>query len=279
MGNDITIAGDWAKPVNTLIEKIGNATGVLFEPTRIKRKAKAEAEAALIQAENQIQINELQQRALHRLLVEETKKQENIENISHQSFKDIKESARPENIDDDWLSNFFDKCKNISNEDMQKYWSKLLSDEANAPGSISKRTIETFYMLDKNDADLYTKLLSFGWMFGTQLTIMIDDLENNIFTKRGIDFSSLIHLEDIGLIKFNGISGYKRVGFPKRIGIYYYGNPITIEFNQDKDNELEIGSVLLTKVGIELSEIANSKMDVEYFEYMKDKLSKKVKVI
>jgi hypothetical protein len=279
MGNDITIAGDWAKPVDTLIKKIAHTTGVLYEPTRIKRKAKAEAEANLIKVKNEIEINDIQQRALQRLLTEETKKQENIEDITEKSFENINESAKPEDIDEDWLSNFFDKCKNISNEEMQTHWSKLLSDEANNPGSISKKTIETFYMMDKKDALLYTKLLTYGWMFGNSVTIMIDDIQNNIYSKNGIDFSSLSHLEDMGLIKFNTLSGFKRMGFPKHIGILYYGNLVQIEFNKETDNDIEIGKVLLTNVGLELSKIVNAQMDNEYFEYMKDKLSKKVKLI
>ena len=138
---NITIAGDWAKPVGALIEKIADATGAVLGPWQIERVAKANANADQTKALSDIKITELQQRAMFRLLQEETKRQENIESISRKSFEDIKEEAKPEDIDNDWLSNFFDKCKNISDDEMQEQWSRILASEANQPGKFSKKQL------------------------------------------------------------------------------------------------------------------------------------------
>ena len=46
-----------------LIEKISDATGVLYEPSRIVRRAKAEATAAIMRAEADVEIADIQQRA------------------------------------------------------------------------------------------------------------------------------------------------------------------------------------------------------------------------
>lgn len=48
-----------SKPVDTLIKKISNATGILFESRQIRRIAKAKADAALTEAESEIQITDL----------------------------------------------------------------------------------------------------------------------------------------------------------------------------------------------------------------------------
>ena len=48
--NSLINLGDLAKPIDTLIHKISDATGVLYEPRRMRRKAKAESEAAIISA-------------------------------------------------------------------------------------------------------------------------------------------------------------------------------------------------------------------------------------
>jgi hypothetical protein len=37
--------GKLAEPINTLITKISNAAGILYEPTRIRKKAQAELSA------------------------------------------------------------------------------------------------------------------------------------------------------------------------------------------------------------------------------------------
>ena len=48
--NSLVNVGDLVKPIDTLINKISNATGALYEPRRIRRKAKAESEAAITSA-------------------------------------------------------------------------------------------------------------------------------------------------------------------------------------------------------------------------------------
>jgi hypothetical protein len=47
---------------------------------------------------------------------------------------ELTEAATPEKLEDDWITNFFDKCRLISDEEMQTLWSKVLAGEANAPG-------------------------------------------------------------------------------------------------------------------------------------------------
>lgn len=67
--------GDLAKPATILIEKISDAIGTIYEPTHITRVAKAHATAKIIEAESNIEIAVLQQRALQRFIAEETRKQ------------------------------------------------------------------------------------------------------------------------------------------------------------------------------------------------------------
>jgi Protein of unknown function (DUF2806) len=44
-------------------------------------------------------------------------------------------------VNDDWITNFFDKCRIVSDEEMQQIWAKVLAVEANKPGTYSKRTV------------------------------------------------------------------------------------------------------------------------------------------
>lgn len=81
--------GDWAQPVKTLIEKIADTVGVLYEPKIIIRQAKANAEADKIKAINDLEIEDLQKRALIRFINEETIKQNNIETIIEKSIPEI----------------------------------------------------------------------------------------------------------------------------------------------------------------------------------------------
>lgn len=270
--------GDLSKPVNTLIEKISDATGTLFYPIQIKRIAKAEAEADKIKALSiaetakaigipEEEIKELQKRALYRFIGEETIKQNNIEQITQKSFQDVKENAQPEKMDNDWIMNFFDNCKIVSDDEMQAIWAKVLAGEANNPGSFSKRTVNVLSTLDKLDALLFEKLCSFSWFLFVP-TILIYNTEDKIYSDDNINFSTLLHLDEIGLINFEKITGFMRREVPKNVFTSYFTTPIEVIFNKDSKNEIAIGQVVLTKIGAELMQIVNAKPKPEFIDYV-----------
>ena len=66
--------GELSKPATVLIEKVSDAVGGIFKPWQIRRVAQAEAEAEQIKATSQIEINDLQRRALQRFVARGSKK-------------------------------------------------------------------------------------------------------------------------------------------------------------------------------------------------------------
>jgi len=128
--------GDLTKPATVLIEKISDAVGGIFQPYQIKRIALAEAEAGIIRAQGEIEVTDLQRRAMHRFIAEEGKKQENIESITYQAIPLLEDKSKPQQMNDDWIANFFDKCRIVSDEEMQRLWAKVLAGEANSPGNF-----------------------------------------------------------------------------------------------------------------------------------------------
>lgn len=189
--------GDLTKPATVLIEKISDAVGGIFKPYQIVRVAKAEAEADRIRAEVQIQVTDLQRRAMYRFLQEEAQKQANIEGITQRALPLLKDEATPENVANDWIANFFNQSRIVSDEDMQQLWARILAGEANAPGTFSRRTVNLLADLDKRDAELFTRLCGFGWMIGNVVPLVFD-VQLAIYNDQGITFNSLSHLEALG---------------------------------------------------------------------------------
>lgn len=272
--NSIVNFGNLAKPVDTLIKKVAAAVGGIFEPYQIKRLAKAETEASLIRAQGEIEVTDLQRRAMHRFIEEEAKKQVNIEQITSQALPQLEENAKPESIEDDWMTNFFDKCRIVSDQEMQSLWSRVLSGEANAPGSYSKRTVNFLSDLDKSDALLFSQLCGFGFLISNIVPI-IYDAKHEIYNKNGVNFNTLSHLDSIGLIQFNHITGFQRIKLPKKFTVFYYGEPIEIEMPNDTDNVMDLGHVRLTKIGQELASICGSKSVNGFKEYILEKWKSK----
>jgi hypothetical protein len=157
----MTLIGDWSKPVNTLVEKCSDAVGGLFAPRQIRRRALAEANADEIHALSNIRITDIQRRAAQRWLAEETRKQENMEAIVQKALPDVKDDAEPQKMDDDWITNFFDKARLISEAEMQILWAKILAEEANQPQRFSKRAINLVGSVDRFDIARFARLSGF----------------------------------------------------------------------------------------------------------------------
>jgi len=262
--------GGLSKPANTLIEKVSSAIGGVFEPWQIKRVAKAEAEASLIKEKSEIEITDLHRRAMHRFVEEEANRQENMEEITKKSIPHLGAESNPEEMEDDWVTNFFDKSRIVSDEEMQSIWAQVLSGEANAPGSYSKRTVNLLGDLDKRDAELFQTLCRFGWIFGS-FTPLIFDSQEKIYNDLGINFGSLSHLDSLGLIQFNGVSGFNRQRLPKNFTVAYCGQPLSLTMNQESDNKISIGQVLLTQAGQELARVIKAPGVEGFYDFVKDK--------
>ncbi|MFY9225080.1 MAG: DUF2806 domain-containing protein [Blastocatellia bacterium] len=261
--------GKLGEPFKVLIEKAFNTGEGIFRPFQIKRIAKAEAEADKIKAHSkmEIEMNELQYKAMMRMLVEETRNQENIEAIAQKAIPELTENSQPQNVDPDWTVNFFDKCKITSDEQMQALWAKVLAGETNSPGSFSKRTVNFLAGLEKQDAELFTKLCSFIWDIGRP-TPLIYDPRDEIYKRYDMNFDSLQYLSEIGLLNFSSI-GELQLGITpeKFVSVSYFKTVYQFKTPQSI-NTFSGGKATLSKIGEELAPIAGASPIPEFADYI-----------
>ena len=163
---DITWFGKlWA----ILIEKCSNAIWLVWEPHQIKRTSKAKAEAEvewekikiIWRLKNIAEISEYEERWILRRIKEGGIQQENIEKILLWAPEFLTENSKPQSLNDDWLRNFSEKAKMTSDNEVQQIWSRILAWESNHPWSFSKRTINAVSIMEKSDAEMFTKLCNF----------------------------------------------------------------------------------------------------------------------
>lgn len=273
-GGALINLGELSKPATVLIEKVSDAVGGIAKPWQMKRVAKAEAEAAIIKARARIQLSEVEERGLIRMVREEGQRQENIESITAKAIPNLNEDANPENIEKDWLVHFFDHCRLTSDEEMQSLWSNILSGEANRCGSFSKRTVSLVHSLEKTDANLFTNLCTFVWELIPDYLVVIFDCEHDIYNKNGINYVTLNHLDTLGLITFNNVTGFTAQKDLNRVLLRYFDRLIVMEFTSGA-NKLEIGKVLLTEAGKELVRVSGAKPSNDYHLHVVDEWVKK----
>jgi hypothetical protein len=204
---------------------------------------------------------------MYRFLEEEAKKQSNIEDITQKALPLLNEDATPEEVEDDWITNFFNKCRIVSDDDMQQLWSRILAGQANAPGAFSRRTVNLLADLEKSDAELFMNLCGFAWQI-QNIVPLVFSTQSDIYNQHGITVNSLIHLESLGLIQFDDTAGFRRVNLPKRVVVFYYGSSVELILPKDADNELQLGKVLLTRAGHELALVCGSTPVEGFFDFV-----------
>lgn len=272
---DLIDLGELSKPVTVLLEKISDAIGTLYEPTRLKRMAKAEVEANKIKQIGAFELeSELEERTIKRLIHEESVKQLNIESIIDKALPEIKESANPNRIEDDWINQFFSKCKNSSNEGVQIIWSKILAGEANLPGSYSLQTLSILEQMQKQQAIAFTNLTRCTLYIPSIYFPFVGDYKDEYYNNRNISFESLLNLQRLGLIYFDSLSGYTIEGDFLSKGVYTSRLLYNISFTENKKNAIKIGSVLYTDSGKDLLKVIDYKSDPDIGEHFKKYLIK-----
>lgn len=277
MNESLLNLGELAKPLTKLIESIEKAVGILYEPKRIVKKAKAEANAELIKKVGQILSENLDVNVLRRIITKENKRQINIEKIIEGAMLEmskVKETNFEDKPEEDWLTSFFDFAQDISNENMQKIWSKLLANEVDKPGSVSRRTLYTLKLISNKEAILFNLFCSH--------TIKI--VEENEYENRGIiviteeghftfnDEDWKIKNVEIGLLQEIRLCEYSQLFLEK-------GEEYVIDIGENRykvipDSDTEIQIHGLTRIGKELFEIAQFELNKDFMKKSEEYLRK-----
>lgn len=249
-----------AEPAKILVERISDLIGGAAKPFQIRRVAKAEADALLIETNAEIEATDLQRRAAQRWLDEETRNQANMEKISAHAVEQISSNANPAAIETDWLTNFFDKARHTSDVEMQKLWAKLLAEEANVPGRFSRHTVNTVAELEKSDAELFQRLCRAVLHGDSGPFLFIMDHRSPVYQPLGLTWENLSHLSDIGLVFLDWIQGSYMPPKPSPDGnsqlplVFQHGGE-EISVVPLVETGLHMGNIKFTRAGRELAVI------------------------
>ncbi len=195
------------KAIKKLIEVVSQGIGTLYKPRAIRKEAdaeayknealaKAEAKKTLIEGEAKI---ELVERARERLVNQEINRQTNLEEIAEKSIKYLEANVSEEPVDEDWRTRYFNKAQDISNDEMQEIWAKILAGEVTNPGQVSFRTLEIISNISKIEATKFQIACSLAssksliWKIG----------RNSSIDAYGLNYNDLMLLREAGLIHGN----------------------------------------------------------------------------
>ena len=290
-----------SEPLKKLIEVVSQGVGALSKPYLIRKTADAKAYEIKVIAESikdnqeslkQIGYNEeklslisldgetikneltLEERTQNRINYKEQKKQKNIESITQKAAINLEseETVSSEPVDEDWTTRFFNYAEDISNEEMQELWARVLAGEIKQPNSYSLRTLELIRNLSKDEASAFTKVAKFAIKVNKDALIYKGD-NNEILDKFNIRFDDIALLQEIDLLHSGEFVSYSLKKTPNinKIG-FQFGDTIVVTEKQANSPEQSFSVMLFTKIGKELLHLVKSEPEFEYVQLFAKKL-------
>ncbi|MDR2615734.1 MAG: DUF2806 domain-containing protein [Oscillospiraceae bacterium] len=165
----------------------------------------------------------------------------------------------------DWFVRFFEDAGNISNEEMQLFWAKILAKEVKMPNSFSLRSFDVLKNLSSREAQMFATISS---LVLTDFTMTDAFLYNDdvLLGKFGISFAKVRILQECGLLVSTQLVRKILVKPTKSLGVFRNGSLVCVALSLYNDNaEYEIPIFTLTAVGRELLPIVKSDEDSEFF--------------
>lgn len=206
-----------SQPLTRLIEVLSQGIGAVARPYLIRKNASAKADAIktlssalgevaekhhLPVVYNQdgidiwqrpedktlrLELVPIVERVESRIDFQERKRQHNVESIASAAAEELSSAndVPDQAPDEDWISRFFTAAQDVSSEQMQELWGRILAGEIKRPGSFSLRTLDFVRNLTKQDAALIEKLANLAFTHGE--TAMIPVFEDDwLQNQRGI---------------------------------------------------------------------------------------------
>lgn len=147
-------------------------------------------------------------------------------------------------------------------------WIKLIFSNQPENQLGSKRCEESVFDLtfDQIDIDYFKKLCQFIWIQGEPIPL-IYDLTNRVYSNQEITLPMIERLAAIGLIYY-APEGFIKKKLGKHTRFFYHGRLTKIGFAQEGNNQLDLGTVLLTEVGKKLYASVSPTPNQQFYEYV-----------
>lgn len=203
--------------------------------------------------------------------------EEIAEEIDEKATRENYKEENERKIDPDWFQKWRTGAQEVSREEMQRLWGKLLSEEVSKPGSYSLHTVDFLSRMSSDDANLLAKFAPFTTSGG----IIRFEEGDAFFADKNIRFSDFLYLDDLGII--NGTTGIGGLTFSLGqtnhqghiISNLLFGSSLAMVFymglEENNPGKLSFEVYPITKVGKEILNLASIPPDFDYIKKVSDK--------
>lgn len=187
----------------------------------------------------------------------------------------VKEDDKILTIDEDWISDFWEKAKNISNEETQNIWGSVLYFNF-VNGTCTKTLLNTLYLIEKRGIKDFDLIRKFTFQQAKNpirvysCIYFID--ESRMYRELGLHKYNIHYLSTIGLVEYDW--NHKFI-LPNQKVVLKYGNKIIKIRSQER---LEYGNVRLTSDASLLHNALQPVYNEEFFDFCVSKWKEKGEV-
>ncbi len=301
---DIKDLAGLSDPLKKLIEVVSNGVGALGKPYLIRKTADAKAyeiniiaqaikdnqdnlkniefndeKISLISLDDNDLKNELslEDRAQKRVQFIEQKRQINIENITQKAADDLESESNvtDEPVDEDWTTRFFNYAEDISSEEMQGLWGRILAGEIKKPKSYSLRTLDILRNLSTEEAEVFIKFGALAIHSEGTAFLLNFTKEKLLEEEYLLNFGERLLLEELGLLAVNDLSfTVMKTENKSRQIVFIIGNKIILHEKSKEKPEQQLQVLVFTKIGQELLQLVNVNPNINYLQLLATKLNR-----
>ncbi len=286
-----------SEPLTRLIEVVSQGVGAVCSPYLLKKNTEARAyeistiSAALnkVAEEHQLPVvykagevevwqkpddgtltiapKPLEDRTSLRINFQERKRQQNVENVTSIAAIELanEDSVPNEKPDEDWVSRFFSSAQDVSSEQMQQLWGRILAGEVRQPGKYSLRTLEFVRNITKAEADRIEHAGKLAITWGGTAFIAMQNKEwlknqRNIYPGHQFALGELgaMYPTDLNLRMFREESIQEE--------LFIAGESILLIKRGEIKNEMSLPIWKFTEIGKELLGLLPNTYDEDYLE-------------
>ena len=251
--------------IEKLVETISNVTGLTARG--IRKNADAESYAAIKKAETETEVQLLklqgEDKIAQYVLARNKQKVENVEEIASKAKQQFApdEQVSEEPVEKDWMTRFLNIAEEVSDEDMQDIWARVLAGEIKKPKSYSFRTLEVLRNISKEEAQLLTK--ASNYLIGS-IYLCTEDFS--------LPLQEQIILDDIGVVCGESLTITYSITNNEKASIVL-----------NRQNVMNIYGPNMTKVKLRIKKLTRAGQEImglvqehDYIDYYKN-LSTKIK--
>jgi hypothetical protein len=279
----------WSGFFEKLLEVIDRHLGDRSRPSQIVKEAAAQSDAMRLLAEGERDAEKIRRGELDievppdlrqlpvraaepaqqltygeqiavRIVHQELRREQNLEKIAYYTSKEAGSCsvAHEGDLDDEWLTQFFKNAQDVSTDQLQRLWARLLAGEIRSPGSYS---IDTIDFLRRMTSARARQIQQIGpYIFVNNMIIITEFLTNQSWGR--LEF--WLELDNLGIVNRDLTNTFKSARPDRFDNTFPYGDKVLICKSDARDKTIKMKIYRLTRLGAEILSLGRFDHDYQY---------------